>query len=550
MSDQPTYALLLDWMTESLALAPTTEPVAPGIVWRNLGVVTLSVGIPPAFTLHPASTTVNEGSAATFTATATNASSYQWQKQESGAGAWADISGATSASYTTGTLTIAADNTDKYRVVATGPGGTTTSNSATLTVFSPAALTSLWGWWQHDYAGSLFTERTSPATATTDGNPVGTWRSRNSPAIDIPAMTNDTKRPVWNASRGVQFFVRTDGGTTNAGMLKTGLSAFNRANFGGGIILDVHGNGYTGHISFGAGASAFDLNCGSNADPRNVARYFDGSTFTSTGKYFSSRRCVITWQNSGSSTKVWVNGDLYTGTALGSLGLTSITLGQFYGGIPSATTIKEIVVCSATPSDSEMAALNTYLRNRAGTLGNGNLVVTLGDSLTVGSGSESGQAWHYRVTNRPLSEWRSYAYEGAFLYSGTPQTAANLVTSGAGFTEKICVMWIGTNDMYSGARTGAQLWSDYNTYRSTIMASGWKTVGCTLQAMGTNDAAAQAFNTLLLANSASFSAVADLRSTLSNSSNTTYYTSDAVHLKDAGYVVAANLIQTAMESIT
>lgn len=76
---------------------------------------------------------------ATFTVVASvtgdGALSYQWQKQESGAGAWANVSGATSASYTTGVLTVVADNTDKYRVVVSAAGAqNVTSDAATLTV--------------------------------------------------------------------------------------------------------------------------------------------------------------------------------------------------------------------------------------------------------------------------------------------------------------------------------------------------------------------------------------------------------------------------------
>lgn len=141
MSDKPPYSLLLDWITESLALAPTAEPVATGVVWIDAGVVSISVGIPPSFSDHPDDVTKDQGQTATFSVTASNATSYQWQKQESGAGAWANVSGATSSSYTTGALTYAADSTDKYRCVATGPGGTATSNSATLTVNPPITVT-------------------------------------------------------------------------------------------------------------------------------------------------------------------------------------------------------------------------------------------------------------------------------------------------------------------------------------------------------------------------------------------------------------------------
>ena len=131
---------LADLLDAMAAATPTTEPVAIGIVWRNSGVLTVSVGIPPAFSDHPDDITVDQGDTAAFSVTASNATSYQWQKQESGAGAWANVSGATSSSYTTGALTYAADNTDKYRCVATGPGGSTTSNSATLTVNEPITV--------------------------------------------------------------------------------------------------------------------------------------------------------------------------------------------------------------------------------------------------------------------------------------------------------------------------------------------------------------------------------------------------------------------------
>lgn len=69
------------------------------------------------------------------TATGDGALTYQWQKQESGAGAWANVSGATAASYTTGVVTVADDNTDKYRVVVSTAGAANvTSDAATLTV--------------------------------------------------------------------------------------------------------------------------------------------------------------------------------------------------------------------------------------------------------------------------------------------------------------------------------------------------------------------------------------------------------------------------------
>lgn len=90
-------------------------------------------------TVQPANQSVTAPATATFSVTATRSGTgtitYQWQKQEGGAGAWANVTGATSASYTTGATTVLADNGDKYRVLVSVTGADTkTSDAATLTV--------------------------------------------------------------------------------------------------------------------------------------------------------------------------------------------------------------------------------------------------------------------------------------------------------------------------------------------------------------------------------------------------------------------------------
>jgi len=68
---------------------------------------------------------------------------YQWQKSDDGGSNWGDISGATSASYTTGTLTYASDNGDRYRckIDATGAAAPAYTNSVTLTVLRTFTIT-------------------------------------------------------------------------------------------------------------------------------------------------------------------------------------------------------------------------------------------------------------------------------------------------------------------------------------------------------------------------------------------------------------------------
>lgn len=89
---------------------------------------------------QPANASAVEGETASFTvaATITNGGtlSYQWQKSDNGGTTWANIVGATSATYTTGALTVLDDDADQYRVVVSGTLGAVAVNSsaATLTV--------------------------------------------------------------------------------------------------------------------------------------------------------------------------------------------------------------------------------------------------------------------------------------------------------------------------------------------------------------------------------------------------------------------------------
>jgi hypothetical protein len=87
-------------------------------------------------TIQPQNVSVTEPEPATFTVLATGDNlSYQWQ--QFAGGAWADVSGATSDTLTfnpTGVLM----NGLQVRVVVTGDGGIVTSDSATLTIVSPA----------------------------------------------------------------------------------------------------------------------------------------------------------------------------------------------------------------------------------------------------------------------------------------------------------------------------------------------------------------------------------------------------------------------------
>ena len=127
LARQRPLIILLAWAT-ILASCGTSSTT------NSTGTTTPSSVSAPAITSQPSSQTVTVGQTATFTVVATGTAplTYQWQKNS------ANISGATSASYTT-VPTSAADNGSMFQVVVGNSAGSVTSAAALLTVNSPSS---------------------------------------------------------------------------------------------------------------------------------------------------------------------------------------------------------------------------------------------------------------------------------------------------------------------------------------------------------------------------------------------------------------------------
>ncbi len=92
---------------------------------------------PVAITAQPTDQSVVAGTTATFSVVASNASNYQWQSSTDGGTTFANLSGATAASYTTAVTTLP-DSGTQYRVAVTGAGNSVTSSAVTLSVTTVA----------------------------------------------------------------------------------------------------------------------------------------------------------------------------------------------------------------------------------------------------------------------------------------------------------------------------------------------------------------------------------------------------------------------------
>lgn len=140
----------------------------------------------------------------------TQAVTYQWQRLI--AAVWTDVVGQTNPTYTP-TLAVADDGA-QFRCNATNRHGTTTSNTATITVTagasSPDTIASCLAFFRSDQ--SVFVERTgaSATTASTDGTAVGTWRSVTGSRFKTAAASGEEPSLVTDQLNGMPI-VRFDG---------------------------------------------------------------------------------------------------------------------------------------------------------------------------------------------------------------------------------------------------------------------------------------------------------------------------------------------------
>ena len=170
-----------------------------------IGRIQYTVNTAPAISQQPSSITVSQGATATFTISASGSPplSYQWERAASGSSTFVSVgSSGNSASYTTPS-TSASDNGANFRVVVSNSAGSTTSNSATLTVTSntPPSVTISSPAGGGRYNGGSVINYAGSATDTQDGN-VPASRFSWTVRLHHQSHTHPFLGPITNQSSG------------------------------------------------------------------------------------------------------------------------------------------------------------------------------------------------------------------------------------------------------------------------------------------------------------------------------------------------------------
>lgn len=185
-----------------------------GTCWST-GTVSQAVTVvnPITISSQPTSQSATTGNTATFSVTASNAAGYQWQVN-TGSG-WANIGGASSASYTTPAATLAM-NGYQYQVIVTGntPCGNVTSASAILSVTTGPCFT-------EDFASIGAGNSTSTAGSST-------------------AWTGNANFPTVNTAYQAGGAVRIGSGTNPGSITSSAL-----ASVSGNVTVSVSVKGWT-----------------------------------------------------------------------------------------------------------------------------------------------------------------------------------------------------------------------------------------------------------------------------------------------------------------
>jgi lysophospholipase L1-like esterase len=185
------------------------------------------------------------------------------------------------------------------------------------------------------------------------------------------------------------------------------------------------------------------------------------------------------------------------------------------------------------------------------------LVLCDGDSLTFGTGATDSYPTQLQDILGDDYDVNNQGVGGQTLTQMEADGAADLDPRVVSSRTCILCAWGGTNDIFLGD-SAAVAYADYVTYCTNRRAAGWTVIAFTITPRsdagvpGTFEASRQTFNTNVRSHWHEYAdVVVDLagHTTIGDSgdeANATYYSTDLVHMTDAGYTIVANLVANAI----
>lgn len=350
---------------------------------------TLTVPAEVIITQQPQDMPTSSGSASFSVAATTNFGGtlrYQWEKQEADSETWAALTGETNTTLVLSNLSSPGDNGDKYRVVVSSAGTSTTSDAATL--FITPTLTILQPP-QNVLASGISAEFSVTVETNFDdavtyqwerGQIVNfgtTWSLNALPAtVRLNGITHGDGLFVavgFSSTLGGIIATSVDGVTWSQPVAVSGVNNFSAVTYGNGTF-----------VALGDSVSFFEP---------IAATSVDGVTWTVSNRPVPGFSIAY-----GNGTFVAIGGSYaqpsYCATSFDGVTWTQQTL-------PPAATLPEIPA---------------YWTNVA--YGNGTFVA-VGQHSNVFATSPDGITWTQRTTQFPFSEWADIAYgNGTFVAVG------------------------------------------------------------------------------------------------------------------------------------
>ena len=316
----------------------------------------------------------------------------------------------------------------------------------------------------------------------------------------------------------------------------------------GGCIIEKHGNDLNrSHLFSFEDASGNTM--GLLYDAKATMSYRVGGDFVDTGIPPSANRMTIVWRATADNFILRINGQEYArGAPLPLYDLTRVYLAGNSGGNQFGQRVEEFLFRAGDMGESEMLALEAYLRAKAGPIDSSKTLHMIGDSILAGTNSETYQPVSYRLAG--VEDWHIFPYCFAGSQIRVPKVSAATIAAQKGASQAVAIVFMGTNDFMIGGKTGPEVYGYISDVCTLLKGAGIKIVLGNIPQLPGVDAEVQACNALLDSDHSFADVLVDLRAQFPDNTDPAFYNADdPVHGHDGWHAAAGALFQAGLDQV-